>query len=236
MVSDAGGRSGVLGAAAYGAYQLGRTLCRVPVLGALIPRGLRSRVQGRMLSGVIDRMPDRRYMEEAILPAVAALAPRRLLDVGVESYTRDYGRRLPPDCEYWTLDLNPNVAKYGPPGRHIVANVLDMASYFEPGSLDVVLMNGPFGYGLDLLDEQERTIAAAHAVLRPGGRLLVGWDRAEDGTPVVMGEKERSESRIKDPLELESIREHFAHEPPPGLPARVDFAGCSHIYDWFRAR
>jgi hypothetical protein len=190
-----------------------------------------------MLSpGVIDQLPDRRYMEEVILPAVARLKPRRLLDVGVESYTQHYGRWFPPESEYWTLDLNPGVAQFGPPGRHIVGNVLDLASSFEPGSLDVVLLNGPFGFGINRLDEQERTIEAVRAVLRPGGRLLVGWDRADDGTPIVMDELQESEARIKDPLELEGIRAHFEHEPPPGLPARIAFDDCAHIYDWFQVR
>jgi len=186
--------------------------------------------------GAIDRLPDRRYMEEVVLPAVVRLKPQRLIDVGVEAYTQQYGQWFPPDCEYWTLDINPGVARFGPPGRHIVGNVLDLASYFEPGSLDVVLLNGPFGYGIDRLDEQERTIEAVLTALRPGGRLMVGWDRAEDGTPVVVDERDWGEFRIKDPLELEGIRTHFAHEPPPGLPARIEFTNCSHVYDWFRAR
>jgi SAM-dependent methyltransferase len=187
-------------------------------------------------SGVIDRLPDRRYMEEAILPTVARLKPRRLLDLGVESYTQHYGRWFPPECEYWTLDLNPGVAHLGPPGRHIVGNALDMASYFEPGSLDVVLFNGLFGFGINRLDEQERAIEAVRTVLRPGGRLLLGWDQADDGTPIVEDELEKGEFRIKDPLELEGIRAHFEHEPPPGLPARIDFADCAHVYAWFQAR
>jgi hypothetical protein len=64
----------------------------------------------------------------------------------------------------------------------------------------------------------------------------VGWDRAADGTPVVIRDRGRDESRIKDPLELASLRAHFEHAPPPGLPARIDFAGCSRVYDWFQAR
>jgi SAM-dependent methyltransferase len=237
-VSETRSHAGVMGTAAYRAYQLGRMLCRLPVLKALIPGRLRSVVQRRMLSrgDVIGRLPDRRYMVEVILPALARLEPRRLVDVGVEAYTQHYGRWFPPGCEYWTLDLNPCVARYGAPGRHVVGNALDLASYFEPGSLDVVLLNGPFGFGIDRLDEQERTIEAVRTVLRPGGRMLVGWDRADDGMPVVLQELEPGVPRIKDPLELEGIRAHFAHQPPPGLPARIEFAGCAHIYDWFQAR
>src|SRR4051812_32459263 len=112
-VSDNRGGSKVVGAAAYEVYRLGRKLCRLPVLKALIPRRLRSGVQRRMMAGVIDRLPDRRYMEEVLLPAVARLQPGRLLDVGVADYTQHYGRWFPADCEYWTLDLNPCLSGYG---------------------------------------------------------------------------------------------------------------------------
>lgn len=234
-MNEARDRPGAVEALMYQAYRLGRRLVRLPFVAAWIPGKLRSRVQSRMLARVIDQLPDRRYMEAVILPRVASLKPSRLLDVGVEDYTQHYSQRFSPDCDYWTLDLNPNVARYRPPDRHIVANVLDVASYFEPGSLDVVLMNGPFGYGIDRHAEQERTIEAVRSLLRPGGRLLVGWDRDREGRPVVMEKPgPDADARIKDPTELEAIRSHFRHEPPPGLPARMDFADCSHVYDWFR--
>ena len=239
-MSDTHGHSGGSRTAAnvaYLAYQLGRRFCRLPVFKVLIPGRFRSLVQRRMLSpAVLDRLPDRRYMEEIILPALAAMKPRRLLDVGVEAYTQHYGQWFAHDCEYWTLDFNPAVARFGSPGRHIVGDALELTSYFEPGSLDVVVMNGPFGFGIDRLDQQERSFEAVRTVLRPGGRLLVGWDRAADGTPFVGREPETGVLPIKDPLELEGIRAHFAHEPPDGLPARIEFADCSHIYDWFQAR
>jgi SAM-dependent methyltransferase len=226
-----------MGTAVYRAYQLGRRLCRLPVLKALIPGRLRSAVQRRLLTdGVIARLPDRRYMEEVLLPALAGLGPRRLLDVGVESYTRHYGRWFPAECEYWTLDINPCVAHLGAPGRHIVGDAGDMEAHFGRGALDAVLINGPFGFGIDRPEDQEQVVAAARAVLRPGGRLVIGWDRSEDGTPVMGRAPASGAARIKDPLELEAIRAHFAHEPPPGLPARIEFAGCAHVYDWFLAR
>jgi hypothetical protein len=131
------------------------------------------------------------------------------------------------------VDLNPNVARLRPQERHVVANVLDVASFFEPGSLDVVIMNGPFGYGIDRLDEQERTIEVVRTLLTPGGRLMVGWDLARDGRPVVMNDQSLGDLRIKDPTELQSIRSYFRHEAPSNLPARVTFHDCAHVYDWF---
>jgi len=236
VASEARSLSGTQRGLTYQVYQLGRKLVRLPILKAWNPKELRYRVQSWMLASVIDQLPDRRYMEEVILPTIVALKPARLLDVGVQEYSRHYGGKLPTDCEYWTLDLNPDVAQHGSPGRHIVGNVLDVSSFFEPCSLDLVLMNGPFGYGIDRVDEQERTIEGVRTILRPGGWLLIGWDLASDGRPNVIAFDELGDQRIKDPVELESIRSHFDHVAPLGLPNRIDFDGCSHIYDWFRAR
>ena len=234
-MTDTSSRSDKKGRLTYQVYQIGRKITRLPFVGALIPTALRTRVQGRLLSDVFDHLPDRRYMEASILPALASLKPSRVLDVGVETYTAHYGQWFPPEpeCEYWTLDLNPGTAHLRPQERHIVANVLDVASFFKPESLDVVIMNGPFGYGIDRLDEQERTIDAVRTLLRPGGRLMVGWDLAQDGRPVVMNDPGLGELRIKDPTELQGIRSCFRHEAPSGLPARVTFSECAHVYDWF---
>lgn len=234
-MSDTPRRSEKKGAFIYQVFQIGRKITRLPFLGALIPRALRTRVQGRLLAGVIDHMPDRHYMETTILPSLASLKPSRVLDVGVETYTQHYSKWFPPEPEgeYWTLDLNPAVAHLRPRERHIVANVLDVASFFKPESLDVIIMNGPFGYGIDRLDEQEWTIEAVSTLLRPGGRLMVGWDLGRDGRPVVMNDQVLGDLRIKDPTELQSIQSRFRHEAPPGLRARHTFTECAHVYDWF---
>ena len=223
------------GSLTYLIYRAGRAITRLPFLGALIPKGLKSRVQGRLQAGVFNHLPDRQYMENTILPALASSRPSRVLDVGVESYSAHYGQWFPPEpiCEYWTLDLNPAVARLRPQHRHVVANILDVGSFFKPESLDVVIMNGPFGYGIDRIDEQERTIEEVRRLLKPGGRLVVGWDLASDGWPVVMNGPGPDDLRIKDPIELKSIASHFRHEAPSGLPARVTFSECAHVYDWF---
>jgi len=225
---------GFVAIAASHLYRVGRSLTRLPVLNALIPARLRAGVQSRLMARAIHRLPDRRYMEQVILPVVAGLEPRRVLDVGTEWFTRHYGQWFPDTCEYWTLDVRPEVACHGARGRHIIGDVLDVASFFAPGSLDVVLLNGLFGFGIEQVIEQERTIEALRKVLRTDGRLLVGWDRGPDGSPLVGG-RGQGQGPIKDPLELDGIKRHFSHVPPPGLPSRVTFPGSSHVYDWFVA-
>ena len=224
-----------MGAPSYQLYRIGRRVSRNPIVRRLLPERLRARVQGRLLNGAIQHLPDRRYMEEVLIPAMVALRPGRLLDVGIEHYSGHYRQAFPADCEYWTLDCNPAVAGLGAPGRHIVGDALELGAHFPPGSLDLVLLNGTFGFGIDRAEDQERAVAAVQTVLRPGGRLLVGWDRAADGSPLVMGERPAG-TPLKDPLELAAIREAFDHGAPGALPPRVKFGDCSHVYDWFERR
>lgn len=158
-----------------------------------------------------------------------------MLDVGVQDYTGNYGRLMPAECERWTIDLDPAVARFGSPGRHIVATVLDMARHFDSGSFDVILMNGVFGFGVDRRDEQERALTEARALLRTGGRLIVGWDRFPDGSPFVMNSEVPAGLRFSDPLEIELVQSSFRHLSPDGLPARKEFVNSWHVYDWFVA-
>ena len=57
-------------------------------------------------------------------------------------------------------------------GRHIIGDVLDVAAFFAPGSLDVVLLNGLFGFGIEQVIEQERTIERCG---RCSGRTVGYW-------------------------------------------------------------
>lgn len=217
----------------YQVYRFGRRFSRHPLVRRLIPERFRLRVQAHLMSGVMGLLPDRRYMEEVLLPAMVALQPSRLLDVGVEHYSSHYRDWFPADCEYSTLDFNPGVAQFGSPGKHIVGNALDLARYFVPNSLDIIVLNGAFGFGIDGPEEQERAIDAARTVLRPNGWLLIGWDSAIDGTPLAAPERSKK-TALKDPLDLAAIAAGFVHTGPDGLPARTRFADSSHVYDWFR--
>lgn len=221
----------------YQIYRLGRRVSRLPLVRALIPPGLKARMNARLGSGVMDEFADRRYMEGVLLPAVAAMRPRRLLDVGLQPYTAHYGRFFGPETERWTLDVDPASARLGAPDRHIVGDVLDAEARFEPGTLDVLLFNGILGFGLDRLDEQVRMLHVARRLLRTDGWFLVGWDRTPEGalliaspTPPAAG------AAARDPLELDAVRDLFVHEGPDGQPARRVFDDSSHVYDWFRAR
>jgi SAM-dependent methyltransferase len=210
-----------MSAASYHLYRIGRRISQTSLARRLIATRLRSIIQSRLLMRSIDLMPDRRYFEAVLLPAMVAMRPDRILDIGIESYSAHYREAFPETVEYWTLDLNPAVASLGTPGRHIVGNALDLASYFPSQFFDVIILNGAFGFGIDSLSEQERVMAVAAGALKHDGWLLVGWDNTGSSL---------------DPLKLEAARRLYYHEGPFALPARVAFDDCSHLYDWFLRR
>lgn len=113
-----------------------------------------------------------------VLPAFAGRADiRRILFVGCAEYTHSY-QQLFERAEYYTLDVDPASERYGSeqPGRHFTASLADVASLFEPERLDLVLVNGVFGYGLDDREEAERAVAGCFTILKPRGMLMIGWN------------------------------------------------------------
>jgi SAM-dependent methyltransferase len=127
--------------------------------------------------------PDRIVMEQGIFPAVQEKSElRQILFVGIEWYTRKYPS-LFGDREFWTLDIDPLVARYGAAGRHIVDSVTNVGDYFEPRSLDVIFCHGVFGPWLEEKEVCDRTFADCFEILRPGGLLILGWSTREDVMP-----------------------------------------------------
>lgn len=122
------------------------------------------------------RSNDRRVFEDRVLRHFAQARPAlTVLSVGVRSYTRRYEALLWAH-HFHTLDIDPATARWGSSQGHVVASVVEADRHFAPGSFDVVLMNGVFGWGLDRRADVEAAVRALHRLLRPGGVLMVGWN------------------------------------------------------------
>jgi SAM-dependent methyltransferase len=76
----------------------------------------------------------------------------------------------------WTLDIDPEVIRWGATGRHVIAPIEQAATHFHAAMFDTVLLSGVFGFGIDDVKAQEAAIAACAAVLKPGGLLVLGWN------------------------------------------------------------
>lgn len=164
---------------------------------------------------------DRRLLEEEILPHYARRNDvRRVVFVGCDWYTQGY-RRIFHQHDYWTIDFDPAKRRYGA-RNHIVGPMENLASWFAPDSVDLLICNGVFGFGLNRIEQVERAFAAVYSCLRPGGELLVGWNDMPERKPF--------------PLEQAAAIRSF--EPfvfPPLATHRFETGSrFRHVFDFYR--
>lgn len=163
----------------------------------------------------IRNLPDRRLMAEAYIPAFA-MCGGRILWVGCRRYTTpDYTALEAEGAEVWTTDIDPEAARFGHPGRHRRGDLCEIDKVFADITFDAIICNGVFGYGVDAIEQQRQAFAAMAAVLRPGGRLLLGWNTDKMADPIVAGLTDRWFDRAS-----------FA-----GQDSRVRFDSVTHVYD-----
>ena len=127
---------------------------------------------------------DRTVLEGEILPWLSAQPSlRRVLFVGCEWYTYGYRKWFQADT-YWTLDYAPEKKVFGSDRLHITDSMAQLAAHFGPESLDLIICNGVFGWGLNAPGDIEAAFSAAHRALRPGGLFLLGWNDVPKRRPV----------------------------------------------------
>ena len=125
------------------------------------------------------KLPDRILLEKSILPALAA-DPRlpRVPLAGCDRRSAGY-HRIFSGKACWTLDrLGPRAAFGGP--RHFVGELREPGKFLPKGGLDLIVLNGLLGFGLDDPREAEAAYEACWAGLRRGGILLLGWNRVPE--------------------------------------------------------
>lgn len=126
---------------------------------------------------------DRKILEDLILPAYAEREEiRDVLFVGVRDYTAHY-QMLLPNRNYYTLDKDESARRWGA-RQHFTDGVENLAKHFTENSLDLIILNGVFGWGLDRFDECESAFSACYSCLRPGGELMLGWNNVPEHLPV----------------------------------------------------
>jgi hypothetical protein len=194
---------------------------RARIVRALLPERSIAAIHHYVAVRALGGLPERRYLEESILPTLARAGFRRILFVGCRRYTRHYGRYFDGgSTEYWTADCDAAAAIWGAPGRHLTCDIRAIRAHVPAGFFDVVLLNGVFGFGVNDEPSMNETLAAIHDVLAPGGRLMVGWDK----------------SLVPDPAGLSSMGQLFRQKPIEPLPAHTSFPeNLEHVYDFFAA-
>lgn len=162
-------------------------------------------------------LPDRKLLAEAYLPGFAAEGGA-ILWVGCRAYTADdYDVLESGGATVWTTDIDPDAARWGRASRHRTGDICEADALFPDIVFDAIVCNGVLGYGADSVEQQQKALAAMAAILRPGGRLLLGWNT----------------DKIEDPVAAGFTGQWFEPTPFAGQGARVGFADVTHVYDSF---
>ena len=130
---------------------------------------------------------DRRTLHEDIFPFfINNEKYKNILFVGCEWYTKSY-EKLFSGKNYTTIEIDPELKKYGAK-NHIIDSVENIANHIEPGSLDCIICNGVFGWGLNDIDAIEKTFNGCYESLDKDGVLVIGWNDIPKATPVKLDE------------------------------------------------
>ena len=129
---------------------------------------------------------DRHIMERQIIPHFAGLAQvRTVLDVGCDWYTSGYPT-LFPDQEYHSIDIDEGQACFAK-GQHQTGSLLDLDQYHAPGTFDLIMANGVFGWGINGAEDISRAMQQIHRALKPNGFVVLGWNDDEERRPEPLG-------------------------------------------------
>jgi SAM-dependent methyltransferase len=131
------------------------------------------------------RNEDRRVLEQIIFPYfLNDQACQNILFVGCDWYTKGYTAWF-AGKNYWTIEVDPALRKFGA-DQHIVDSLQNVSCHFPRGTLDLIICNGVFGWGLDTPSDVEKAIGACYDALRDGGILVVGVDGVEERRPYAL--------------------------------------------------
>jgi hypothetical protein len=169
---------------------------------------------------LIAASPDRLVLRAALLPEVAKIGGD-ILFVGVEDYTVEYPSLLEANggtC--WTIDYNPNLAKYGCPNRHVVGSVTELEQHYPDTLFSTIVLNGVFGFGLYGYKNQMAALASCAAVLAEDGLFILGWNEG------------RTHPQVLEDL----TKDWFDYAPLGELPARLWVNNTDHTFALLRKK
>jgi SAM-dependent methyltransferase len=191
-----------------------------PIAKRLTPRPVRLWAKDIVNARRVRRNPGRIVLVHEILPAYAACGGR-ILWIGCRRYTKKYGPLLERNGgECWTVDIEIAHAKWGEKGHHFTWDLISIDRLFAVASFDTVLCNGVFGFGVNERPAQLTALRAMGSILKPGGRLLLGWNT----------------DRVEDPLSFDFVRSAFVGDDLTVNGARWAVPAAGYVYDFLRRR
>ena len=153
------------------------------------------------------RNADRDVLEQVILPVYAQRDDMRaVLFVGCDWYTRHYEKMF-DGKRYATIDPDPWKRKFGA-REHAVIGMENIDAQFAPASLDLIVCNGVFGWGLNDRSDIERAFDGAFSSLRDGGHLVVGWNDLPERRPLPLDSLNSLARFCREPFEALGSADH----------------------------
>lgn len=106
-----------------------------------------------------------------------------ILFVGCSPFTRWYPTIFDtcPKITFSTVDPDLQKLPDGSKTHHRVARFESLITLPETHEFyDLVILNGVFGYGIDSLEDKLAALKTTHAILKPRGRVLIGYRDLEN--------------------------------------------------------
>lgn len=189
--------------------------------GRFLPKVLREHIHSLLFDRNVREMPDRKYLEQTIIPLLADLKMRNVLFVGCRAYTSHYPRLFAErGIALYTCDIDPFSERYGSPGRHLTIDACALSPEVFPVAFDAVVFSGVIGFGVDTMPQIEQAAIALATLLSPKGILVQGWNT----------------DRSIDPLTNPVWQSLFARTRKKGMMQRKSFANSTHVFDVLERR
>ena len=211
-----------------------RAECRVLYLRAVVLR----RKRGRVITSAA-----RRVLDYLLVPyLIASRSYESILIVGVSRGTSHYPQLLRDKKAVWTIDSDPMKQPFGYEERHILDSIENINKYFPDGTLDCVMMNGVYGWGLNSEPAMASAVQGIHRALRPGGVLLLGWNTGDEHDPISLENFRPLKSLFRryrvfgaSRFEVRGIRSRLTRRLGGllGAPEPAGTAIKAHIYDLY---
>ena len=127
----------------------------------------------------------RNYFEYQILPFFSSENRfQHILIVGIANFTQHYPLLFQQKKFVRTIDTNPSVARFSSAKIHIIDSIENIEKHIDHDSLDLVLMNGVYGWGLDSENALKKSLNNIHMVMKQEGVLVFGWNEMDKYDPL----------------------------------------------------
>ncbi len=170
----------------------------------------------------IAALPSRQWLLDELLPALKAAGRKRMLFVGTQAYNRPFYRQC-QGLKVFSIDPDPDNARYGAPEGHHIGLVQDIARLAPGETFDVIIFNGIIGFGVNDVPSALDALKAMAGAAAPDALLMIGWNPGRT-----------------DDREIAALRSRLMPTTLGALAQVVEFPAYGkaqrnpHVYEFFR--